>query len=172
MDHGQQFVLQCERDGAVVLLAGPELLGPGGQLDAVFLRCPGLYLLEKAGAGGKWHFEILLCLHPLFKVTLPGFEMIDVAHDGVAISADLGYREFAPPAVVSQRHHLCRLPGALSVFLPEQTSAHMVMPVTEDIRLHRDQVVHNSLDGKEATVYLWQYVFDDYPISSLVRLIH
>jgi hypothetical protein len=48
----------------------------------------------------------------------------------------------------------------------------MVMPVAEDIRLHGDQVVNNSLDGKEATVHLWLYVFDDYPISSLVRLLH
>ena len=151
---------------------GPELLGPGCQFCAICFRCPGLHLFEKEGAGGKRHFEILLRFHALFEVTLPGFEMIDVAHDCVAIQADLGHWEFAPPAVVSQRQHLCRLPGALSLLLPEQPGAHMVMPVAEDIRLYGDQVVNNSLDGKEATVHLWLYVFNDYPISSLVRLLH
>jgi hypothetical protein len=46
------------------------------------------------------------------------------------------------------------------------------MPVAEDICLHRNQVVNNSLDGKEATVYLGLYIFNDYPLSTLVRLLH
>ena len=69
---------------------GSELLGPGGQFGAVFFRCPGLHLFQKQGAGGKRHCEILLRLHPLLEVALPGFEMIDLAHQGVAIAADLG----------------------------------------------------------------------------------
>ena len=48
----------------------------------------------------------------------------------------------------------------------------MIVPVAEHVRLHRDQVVHDSFDGKETTVHLWLYVFNHYPASSLFRLRH
>jgi hypothetical protein len=48
----------------------------------------------------------------------------------------------------------------------------MVVPVTEHVRLDGQQVVDDALDGKESTIDLWLYVFDDYPLSSLVRLRH
>jgi hypothetical protein len=98
--------------------------------------------------------------------------VVNVADDCVPIYADFGHGEFAPPVVVSQGQHVCRLPGALSLLLPQQPGTHMIVPIAKDIRLYGDQVVNHSLDGKKATVHLWLYVFDDYPISSLVRLLH
>jgi hypothetical protein len=98
--------------------------------------------------------------------------VVDLAHQGVAIIAYLGDREFAPPAVVSQRQHLYCLPDGVPVFLPQQAGPNMIVPVAEHVRLHGHQVVDDALNGKESTIDLWLYVFDDYPLSSLVRLRH
>ena len=62
--------------------------------------------------------------------------------------------------------------GAAPVRAGEMKLEVVVVPVSEDVRLHSDQVADDSLNWKEATIQLWFYVFNNYPASSLVRLRH
>ena len=129
-------------------------------------------MFEKQGAGSKRHGEILFRLHSLLEVTLPRFEMIFFSHQGVPVAADLRYWKLSPPAVIPQGLHFRGLPTAAALLLPQQSRPYVVVPVSEDVRLHSDQVADDSLNWKEATIQLWFYVFNNYPASSLVRLRH